>query len=139
MNRIVRALFLGGALSLPAVSIAYQAELKDDYKIVLTSPDAANPSLQQVRDAIVTGAASHGWALKSETPGRLVLALEHKGGKHRLEVAANYTEAGYQIEYLSSDNLKYAKASDGSQVIDSAYYRWLSSMAAATRKSLTVK
>lgn len=128
MKRRLFALTLAGALAAPVPALAYLTELKDGERINVTTMVSAPVTATQVRDALVNGAAAHGWTLVSETPGRLVLSLMHRGGKHKLEVAAVYTESEYRFEYISSENLKYAESADGSRVIDNAYYRWTASI-----------
>jgi len=114
---------------------AYQTELKDDYQIKIATVTPAALSKQQVRDAIIAGGLAHGWALKSETPGRLVLELEHRG-KYRVEIAVSYDETQYSIAYVSSENLRYSEGADGARMIDNAYYRWLSALTKAASTAL---
>ncbi|MCX9157647.1 hypothetical protein OPU71_16085 [Niveibacterium sp. 24ML] len=136
MKRSLLALSLCCALAAPFPAQAYLTELKDGERISVASMVSAPVSAAQVRDALVNGAAAHGWMLVSETPGRVVLSLMHRGGKHKLEVAAIYSESEYRFEYLSSDNLKYAQSADGSRMIDNAYYRWTASITRAAGQIL---
>ncbi|WP_417067209.1 hypothetical protein [Niveibacterium terrae] len=65
-------------------------------------------STDQVRGAIISGAAVHGWILKSEAAGSLVLKLEK--GKSCAEIRLPYSADGYSIEYVTSSNLNYRRA-----------------------------
>lgn len=135
MNRLPQILVLVLTLCLSPIAHAYQTELKDDYQIKVATVTSVALSKQQVRDAILAGGLAHGWALKSETPDRLVLVLEHRG-KYRVEVAVSYDETQYSIAYVASDNLRYSESADGARMIDNAYYRWLSALTKAASTAL---
>ncbi|WP_374514999.1 hypothetical protein [Niveibacterium sp.] len=135
MNRLPQILALVLVLCMSPIAHAYQTELKDDYQIKVATVTSVALSKQQVRDAILAGGLAHGWALKSETPDRLVLVLEHRG-KYRVEVAVSYDETQYSITYVASDNLRYSESADGARMIDNAYYRWLSALTKAASTAL---
>ncbi|QSI75842.1 hypothetical protein [Niveibacterium microcysteis] len=135
MYRFMQVLAMVFMLGLATAAGAYQTELKDDYQIKISTITTVALTKQQVRDAVLSGGLAHGWALKSEAPGRLVLELEHRG-KYRVEIAVSYDETQYSITYVSSDNLRYSETADGARMIDNAYYRWLSSLTKAASTAL---
>lgn len=80
----------------------------------VVSLDDNNFSADQVRGAIIAGAAVDGWVLKSEAAGSLVLKLDK--GQYSAEVRLRYSADGFSIEYVASSNLEYRRAADpGSQ------------------------
>lgn len=91
----------------------------------------------EVRDAIVRGGAAKTWVLKSEQPGRVVLAVDVRS-RHAAEVAITYDAKTYRVEYLSSVNLNYRKAEQG-EVIHPTYIRWVRGLMAEINKGLGIQ
>lgn len=79
---------------------------------------------EQVRAAIIAGGQQHNWTVKSEQPGKLVLALNVRN-KHFLEVGVSYSETGYAVTYLTSERLEYTKNEDGTELIHPSFNRWM--------------
>ncbi len=102
-------------------------------------PASAGKALTEVevRDAIVKGGAAKTWMLKSEQPGRLVLAVDVRS-RHAAEVAITYDAKSYRVEYLSSVNLNYRKTETG-EVIHPTYLRWIKGLMAEINKGLGIQ
>lgn len=135
MHRLARLIFAVLLTGLSAAASAFPTELKDDYQVNVSSLTSATLTASQVRDAVVGGALAHGWALKSESPGRVVLTLNYKS-RYKVEIAVSYDETHYSIAHVASENLQYADTADGVKMIDNAYYRWLSAITKAASAAI---
>lgn len=103
-------------------AMARQAELVDQAKVLLLT-DGAPLTIQQVRARIAGAAQSIGWqAVKDET-GRMELMYD-KAGKHQVTIEVLYDGAGFDINYLKSNNLNYEER-DGQRQIHPNYNRWI--------------
>lgn len=78
---------------------------------------------QQMRDRLAAAGQSLGWLVTKDEPGRLVLHYD-KQGKHQVDIAIRYDQAGYKIEYLNSVNLNFSQ-SDDVRKIHPNYNRWI--------------
>ena len=71
-----------------------------------------------MRDAILRGGKEAGWTMAENTPGKITATLVQR--KHQAVVDIPYDAKGYQINYVSSVNLK---AKDGT--IHPNYNKWV--------------
>ncbi|WP_417067207.1 hypothetical protein [Niveibacterium terrae] len=83
-------------------------------------------TVEQVRSAIAAGSAVNGWTVKSEEPGKIVLALDK--GKYYVELNVPYSATEYKIEYVKSEGLKYSDKGDGVATIHQGYFRWIGNL-----------
>ncbi|AOY01051.1 hypothetical protein [Jeongeupia sp. USM3] len=130
MKHILIALCLLLGLSAPA--LARQGLMQDPPKLAITQSLDAD----QVRSAIVAGAASTKWQTRDVAPGRIEATLDVGSGKHIAKVTIEYDTQTVQIRYLDSFNLKYETVSDGRVFIHPNYNKWTASLAAAIRSQL---
>lgn len=78
-------------------------------------------SINQVEEAIQTGARAKGWRIVSIGNGEAVLDVYVRS--HYAKVSVEYSATGYSINYLDSENLDY-NARKGT--IHRSYNRWVS-------------
>ncbi len=132
------------ALSVSSAAIAArQVPIVNPQPVAVSSLNATKLTARQVRAAIIAGGAIHGWMLKNEDTGKLVLKLEK--GKYYVELNLPYSADGYRIEYVRSENLNYegpgAGASGPAQSIEGAtihsgYGRWLENLTRAINSQI---
>jgi hypothetical protein len=79
-----------------------------------------------VERAIVAGIAKRGWIPTREGPGVMLGTLHLR--THTAVVRIEYTEDSYQLTYLRSDNLNYAREKNGSEVIHRNYNAWVQNL-----------
>jgi hypothetical protein len=98
-------------------------------------------SEEQVREGIVKAIQTHraekefAWQLDSDTPGKLGASVLVRG-KHTVRVSISYTSSNFSVVYLSSDNMKAQKISNGATMIHPAYNRWVGDLVTAIRDQL---
>jgi hypothetical protein len=103
------------------VALARTAEMYDAPKVL--SVAAAPLEARQIRDRIVAGGQSLGWAVAQEEQGLVELTYD-KQGKHQVTVAVRYDPTGYKVDYLRSFNLNYEEQG-GVKKIHPNYNRWI--------------
>lgn len=106
-------------------AMARQADLIDHQKILLLT-DGTPLTEQQVRGRIVNAAHNIGWQPTKDEPGHMELMYD-KAGKHQVYIEVNYDAAGFDINYLRSNNLDYEER-DGQRKIHPAYNRWIKNL-----------
>jgi hypothetical protein len=122
MKRIALAL----ALSLTLLTAqAREVPLVEMGRVVLTTASGQDA----VRAAIVAGGASHGWVVTQEEPGKLTLKY-NKQGKLEVVLDVLFDAKGYEIKYVDSKNLNYAKTAEGT-MIHPTYNRWVANLVKA--------
>lgn len=82
------------------------------------------------REAILKGAASRGWVLKSERPGCVTLVLDMRGGKHMAVVDVLYANDEFSVRYVDSSNLEYDRQTGR---IHRKYVQWVRNLKKAIR------
>lgn len=105
-------------------AIARTSDLYDAPKVLSVS--ATPLEARQMRDRIVAGGQSLGWAVTREEQGLLELSYD-KQGKHRVTVTVRYDPSGYKIDYVTSFNMNYAEQ-DGVRKIHPNYNRWIQNL-----------
>ena len=122
----MRKLVITLVLALSAVAAqAREAPLMEPGRVVLT----ATSGQEAVRAAIIAGSATHGWVVAQEEPGKLTLKY-NKQGKHEVVVDALFDAKGYELKYVDSKNMNYAKKDEGT-VIHPNYNRWIANLVKA--------
>ncbi len=121
-----KAHWIGAILALAlwsgsGAALARTAEMYDAPKVLSVS--ATPLETRQIRDRIVTGGQSLGWAVAREEPGLVELTYD-KQGKHQVTVAVRYDPSGYKIDYVRSFNLNYEELG-GVKKIHPNYNRWI--------------
>jgi hypothetical protein len=81
--------------------------------------------VEQIRKAIITGAATRQWAA-SVKPGNVV-QLTYNRGKYTGVVAVKYSTKTYSIKYVDSTNLNYGMEG-GKAVIHPTYNGWINNL-----------
>ncbi len=97
---------VGCALISMPTQAALTVRLRDPAPERVAKYNPAKLSAAQVRDAILAGGAVHGWKLKSEDVGTLVLVLD-KADK-QVEVSVSYSSSEYRLSYIDSSNMGFA-------------------------------
>lgn len=113
---VVSALCVGSGAAL-----ARAAEMYDAPKVLSVS--ATPLDNRQIRDRIVAGGQSLGWAVTREEDGLVELSYD-KQGKHQVTVAVRYDPTGYKVDYVRSFNLNYEEQG-GAKKIHPNYNRWV--------------
>lgn len=121
-----RAHWVGAILALALWSgsgavLARTAQMYEAPKVLSVS--AAPLDNRQIRDRIVAGGQSLGWAVTREEDGLVELSYD-KQGKHQVTVAVRYDPTGYTIDYVHSFNLNYEELG-GAKKIHPNYNRWI--------------
>jgi hypothetical protein len=65
----------------------------------------SNPSLDEIRQAIIRAGTQLGWQMKAERPGHIVGSLSLR--THVAVVDIDYDRKSYSIKYKDSTNLEY--------------------------------
>lgn len=155
MTSFVRSAALSLLLLASPAFAAHVVELRDPAPVLVSALTMQKLSVAQVRRAITLGAATHGWAVKSDSGDAIVLRLDKL--KYAVEVRLPYSADGYRIEYLNSANLNYRIEAPSSApnvfptpgvepdpnakpvaMIHSSYQRWMVNLTQAINAQLSV-
>ena len=101
---------------------------------VVESPvvtNKANPSMDDVRQAVIRAGAGLGWQMKADRPGHIVGTLALR--THLAVVDIDYNPKVYSIKYKDSTNLEYNGAT-----IHRNYNSWIERLDKAIQTQLTV-
>ena len=132
MKKMVVGLILA---SLVGVSQARSAvPLVEPDRVVLVAGQAALTP-DQVKQAIVRGSAKLGWTVASDEPGKLRLKY-NKQNKHEVVVDVSYDNAGFQVRYVNSINMKYEQV-NGVAHIHPFYNTWVSNLSRAVSSEVS--
>lgn len=118
MKKMAMALALAATLGVAQAS----SVLVEPERVTLAA-GATAPTVEQVKDAIMRGAAAHEWTVVDDQPGKLQLK-HNKQNKHEAVVEVAYDTTGFQVRYVNSVNLKY-QDKDGARTIHAAYNIWV--------------
>ena len=126
MKKMVVGLILA---SLVGVSQARSAVplVEPDRVVLVAGQSALTPD--QVKQAILRGSAKLGWTVASDEPGKLRLKY-NKQNKHEVVVDVSYDNAGFQVRYVNSVNMKYEQV-NGVAHIHPFYNTWVSNLSRA--------
>ena len=126
MKKMVVGMILA---SLVGVSQARSAVplVEPDRVVLVAGQSALTPD--QVKQAIVRGSAKLGWTVASDEPGKLRLKY-NKQNKHEVVVDVSYDNAGFQVRYVNSVNMKYEQV-NGVAHIHPFYNTWVSNLSRA--------
>jgi hypothetical protein len=92
---------------------------------------AKSPSMADIGDAIKRAGAGLGWAMREQTPGKMVGTLNLR--THTAVVNVDYDTSTYSINYADSSELKYDAAKG---TIHKAYNGWIQNLSNAIRVQL---
>lgn len=106
---------------------AKTVELPEPQRVAAVGPMGQAPTVEQVRHAVATAGAPRGWMMVDEQPGRITLRNVVRG-KHTVVVAVAYDAAGFQVEYVSSENMNYT-VRRGQARIHPKYHHWVGNLA----------
>jgi hypothetical protein len=121
-------LLLSLTLALAAPMAAAKTDkLEPPQRVLFVGPSGKTPAPDTLRGAIAGAGAVRGWQLIEEAPGRMTLRNVIRG-KHTVVVAVVYDPQGFQIEYVSSENLNY-KERRGQAYIHPKYHQWIANLA----------
>lgn len=95
----------------------------------VTTASEGQPTMEQVKQAIVRAGTSLGWRMEPQGDGLIVATLLNRG--HMAKVDINYTTSSYSIEYKDSRDLDY----DGEK-IHKAYNGWIQNLDQRIRSRL---
>jgi hypothetical protein len=122
------SLLLSLALVLtPALADARTDPLEPPQRVLFAGSATTPHTPGALRGAIASAGATRGWQLIEDAPGRLTLRNVIRG-KHTVVVAVVYDPRGFQIEYVSSENLNY-KERRGQAYIHPKYHQWIANLA----------
>lgn len=124
MKKQLAILLLGAVLA--AGAQARSAPIYEPARVRLTSAQGVPLGAEQVRAAIVSGAAVRHWQVVAQGPDKVTLRYE-KAGKFEAVVDVNYSADGFQVVYVSSNNLEYQRSSTGTEIHPN-YNRWIKNL-----------
>lgn len=81
---------------------------------------------RQVETAIIAGMSRRGWVPTREGPGVIVGTLHLRS--HTAIVRIHYSDKDYTLQYVSSENLNFSRASDGTEQIHPNYNSWVKNL-----------
>lgn len=106
----VISVFISMMVMLGTIEVAEARELVDppvtEWGCKLKSKD--------IQNGIAAGLAGRGWMVTKAEPGKVHSRLLIR--KHTLDVVVIYTSSTFDINYVSSDNLRYKKTEDGAEI-----------------------
>lgn len=111
----------------PAIALAKTDKLGPPQRVLFVGPAGRTPAPDTLRGAIAGAGAVRGWQLIEEVPGRMTFRNVIRG-KHTVVVAVAFDVQGFQIEYVSSENLNYKERS-GQAYIHPKYHQWIANLA----------
>ena len=111
----------------PTLAAAKVDKLEPPTRVLFVGPSGKTPSTDDLRGAITAAGALRGWQLIEEAPGRLTLRNVIRG-KHTVVVAVVYDAQGFQIDYVSSENLNFRQRR-GQAYIHPKYHQWVANLA----------
>lgn len=95
----------------------------------VTTASEGQPTMEQVKQAIVRAGTSLGWRMEPQGDGLIVATLLNRG--HMAKVDIKYNTSSYSISYKDSRDLKY----DGEK-IHKAYNGWIENLDQRIRSRL---
>jgi len=101
---------------------------------VPTSLDGTNPSLDEVKRAIISGCKIKGWSPELIDQNKIKASIWVRE-KHFAEIEIRFTEEKYSIIYLSSKNLDY---NERKQKIHRNYNKWVILLSEVIQNELRV-
>jgi hypothetical protein len=111
----------------PALAAAKTDKLEPPQRVLFVGPGGRTPAADTLPAAIAAAGAVRGWQVIGQAPGRLTLRNVIRG-KHTVVVAVVYDPQGFQVEYVSSENLNY-KERRGQAYIHPKYHQWVANLA----------
>lgn len=79
-----------------------------------------------VERAIMDAMSGRGWVPSREAPGVILGTLHLRS--HTAVVRVEYNSDSYQVTYVSSDDLKYRRNADGTEMIHRNYNSWVQNL-----------
>lgn len=122
------ALILSLVLALaPALALARSEKLEPPQRFLFVASANHAKTLDDIRGAIATAGSFRGWQVIEDAPGRLTMKNVIRG-KHTVVVDVVFDTAGFQIDYVSSENLNYEERK-GQAYIHPKYFQWTANLA----------
>jgi hypothetical protein len=135
--KIIRNLLILGLaavlLPMPAAHAARTAPMMTLENVVATSVDGKPLTTEQVRKAIIAGAASKQWISSIQAPN--TVRATHTRGRHTAVVDIVYTASSYSIRYVSSVELNHTEE-NGQTLIHPTYNNWVNNLRVAIDAAL---
>lgn len=98
--------------------------------------NAKKLSSAQVLQAIKLAAGKQHWIITQEENGAITASILVRQ-KHTVVISIQYNAENYSIHYKDSNNMKYEKEKDGSEVIHPFYNKWVGALNDAIRLELS--
>lgn len=105
-----------------SVAYARSTEMYEPERATLVAADGKQTK-EKMRSAVIAGSKTKGWVLTAEKPG--TLTLRNHNGKYGAVIDVDFDEKGYQIKYVSSDNLNFNVKDGGKPNIHPTYNTWV--------------
>jgi len=132
--------YLTGVVAIAAgfFSLSLVVNTVEARELVDPAPVKLSCKLNQakMKQGILAGLIGRGWSVVNSRPGRIVARIVVRG-KHTLAVTINYSSSSYDIDYKSSDNLKY-KMRNGVAYIHKNANSWIQNINNDVRSQLLV-
>jgi hypothetical protein len=123
-STLILALLLALA---PALAVARSEKLEPPQRFLFVAPAGQAKTLDDIRGAIATAGSFRGWQVIDQAPGRLTMKNVIRG-KHTVVVAVVFDTEGFQIDYVSSENLNYEERK-GQAYVHPKYLQWTANLA----------
>jgi len=120
------AMLLLATTLVSASALARQTEMVDLPYQALRAPTGTALTSAQVEAAIRDGARTQDWKVVSSEPGRIQLRLTVSS--HAMDVLVKYDDRGFDMDYVSSENLNY-QLKRGTSYIHPNYNVWTFNLA----------
>jgi hypothetical protein len=119
-------------LAFPA-SARSPVPLKDFTNQTFTTTLGDAVTLEQVKAAIIRGAAIRSWALTATTPAEFDATILVRS--HTVGVTIAFDQKSFSVRYRMSENMDYA-VKEGVAVIHPKYNEWVGNLVSDIRKEL---
>lgn len=83
--------------------------------------------VKEVGKAVKLAMVKRGWRAGNVKPGKILAVLHIR--KHTAKVLITYDDKEVKIRYVGSENLKYKKEDDGTEIIHKNYNSWVRNLA----------
>jgi hypothetical protein len=123
-----------GLVAFPAAAGRLPVPLKDYSNQTFTTSSGDAATLEQIKGAIVRGAAVRGWVVKEASPTELEATIVVR--EHTVGVTISFDKKAFSVKYRMSDKMDYGVDEEGRTVIHPKYNGWVENLIGDIRKEL---
>lgn len=123
-----------GLVAFPAAAGRPAEPIKDFSHQPFTTSSGDAATLEQIKGAIVRGAAVRGWVVKETSPTELEATIVVR--VHTVGVTISFDKKVLSVKYRMSDKMQYGLDEEGVTVIHPKYNGWVANLISDIRKEL---